>query len=202
MMRFLACLLLPGLLLIALPGCAAMKGGDSPVTLRLSPRFAPAAPVAAPSFTVAPVQARGLIGGQRYAYVDALAPGEIRQAATLFWEEAPANMLARALVAGLRSRFASVTGPDLALAADRRVVATLDRFEEVSDAGAARATVAFDVTMVAQGKPVWAGRYCAVQPIAGAAGTVRAAAFQSAVEQAVAAFVQDAVSGKVSAAAC
>ncbi len=61
-------------------------------------------------------------------------------------------MLARALVAGLRTRFAAVTGPDLSLAADRRVVATLDRFEEVTGAGTAQAVVAFDVTQVAQGK--------------------------------------------------
>ncbi|MGE1095319.1 hypothetical protein, partial [Pseudomonas zeae] len=80
-----------------------------------------------------------------YAYVDAATPGEIRQAATLFWEEPPTTMLARALVAGLRTRFAAVTGPDLSLAADHRVVATLDRFEEVTGAGIAQAVVAFDV---------------------------------------------------------
>jgi hypothetical protein len=194
------------LLLLALPGCAALKGGDAPVTMRVSPRFTPGpilpAPTLAPTFAVAPVQARGLSGGLRYAYVDAATPGEIRQAATLFWEEPPATMLARALVAGLRTRFAAVTGPDLSLAADRRVVATLDRFEEVTRAGAAQAVVAFDVTQVAQGKAVWAGRYCAKQSIASAAGTARAAAFQGAIEQAVVAFVEDAVSGKVSAAPC
>jgi ABC-type uncharacterized transport system auxiliary subunit len=190
------------LLLLALPGCAALKGGDAPVTMRLSPRFTVGPILPAPSLAVAPVQARGLSGGLRYAYVDAATPGEIRQAATLFWEEPPATMLARALVAGLRTRFAAVTGPDLSLAADRRVVATLDRFEEVTSAGAAQAVVAFDVTQVTQGKAVWAGRYCATQPIASAAGTARAAAFQGAIEQAIAAFVEDAVSGKVSAAPC
>lgn len=190
------------ILLLALAGCAALKGGDAPVTLRLSPRFAATAPAAAPSFVVAPVQAHGLIAGQRYAYVAAAAPGEIRQAATYFWEEPPADSLTRALVAGLRSRFASVTGPGLPLAADRRVVAALDRFEEVGDAGTARAVVAFDVTQLAQGKAMGAGRYCASVPIAAAAGTVRAAAFQQAIEQAVAAFVQDVAAGMVSAAAC
>lgn len=190
------------LLLLTLPGCAALKGGDAPVTMRVSPRFTPGPVQPAPSLAVAPVQARGLSGGLRYAYVDAATPGEIRQAATLFWEEPPATMLARALVAGLRTRFAAVTGPDLSLAADRRVVATLDRFEEVTSAGAAQAVVAFDVTQVAQGKAVWAGRYCATQPIVAAAGTTRAAAFQGAIERAVAAFVEDAVSGKVSTAPC
>ncbi|MDT7536040.1 ABC-type transport auxiliary lipoprotein family protein [Sphingobium sp. SA2] len=190
------------LLLLMLPACAALKGGDAPVTMRVSPRFAPGPVQPTPTLAVAPVQARGLSGGLRYAYVDAATPGEIRQASTLFWEEPPATMLARALVAGLRTRFAAVTGPDLSLAADRRVVATLDRFEEVTSAGVAQAVVAFDVTQVAQGKAVWTGRYCATQPIAAAAGTVRAAAFQGAIEQAVAAFVEDAVSGKVTAAPC
>lgn len=195
------------LLLCALPACAALKPGDAPVTMRLSPQFAsptfaPGQPVAAPSFTVAAVQARGLSGGMRYAYVDAAAPGEIHQAATYFWEEPPADSLARALVAGLRTRFATVTGPALALSADRRVVATLDRFEELSAAGGAQAVVAFDVTQVAQGKAIWAGRYCATRPIASAAGTVRAAAFQGAIEQAVAAFVQDVAAGTVTAASC
>lgn len=190
------------LLLCALPACAALKPGDAPVTMRLSPTFAPGKPIAVPSFTVAAVQARGLSGGMRYAYVDATAPGEIHQAATYFWEEPPADSLARALVAGLRTRFATVTGPALPLAADRRVVATLDRFEEVSAVSGAQAIVAFDVTQVAQGKAIWAGRYCAARPIASAAGTVRAAAFQGAIEQAVAAFVQDVASGTVTAASC
>ena len=190
------------LLLLTLPACAALKGGDAPITMRVSPRFTPGPVQAAPTLAVAPVQARGLSGGLRYAYVDVATPGEIHQAATLFWEEPPATMLARALVAGLRTRFAAVTGPDLSLAADRRVVATLDRFEEVTSAGSAQTVVAFDVTQVAQGKVVWTGRYCATQPIAAAAGTARAAAFQGAIEQAVAAFVEDAVSGKVTAASC
>lgn len=190
------------MVLAVLSACAALKGGDTPVTMRLSPAFAPGQPVASPSFTVAPVQARGLSGGLRYAYVDAAAPGEIRQAATYFWEEPPADSLARALVAGLRTRFATVTGPSLPLAADRRVVATLDRFEEVSAPTGAQAVIAFDVTQVAQGKAIWAGRYCATRPIASAAGTARAAAFQGVIEQAVAAFVQDVAIGAVTAASC
>lgn len=188
--------------LCALSACAALKPGDAPVTMRLSPQFAPGKTIATPGFTVAPVHARGLSGGMRYAYVNAVTPGEIHQAATYFWEEPPTDSLARALVAGLRSRFATVTGPALPLAADRRVVATLDRFEELSAASGSRAVVAFDVTQVAQGKALWAGRYCATRPIASAAGTVRAAAFQDAIEQAVAAFVQDVASGTVTAASC
>lgn len=192
-------------LLLALTGCAALKSGDRPVILRLSPQFAATVairPASAPSFAVAPVQARGLTGALRYAYVDAAAPGEIRQAATLFWEEPAPAVLARALVAGLRTRFAMVSGSDLALSADRRIVTVLDRFEEEAAGGQARAIVAFDVTQVAQGKAIWSGRYCATRPIATASGSARAAAFREAIEQAVAALVQDAVTGAATAASC
>lgn len=193
------------MLLLTLAGCAALKGGDRPVILRLSPHFAttsPVRPAAAPSFAVAPVQARGLTGALRYAYVDAAAPGEIRQAATLFWEEPPPAVLARALVAGLRTRFATVAGPDLALAADRRIVTVLDRFEEEAAGGQARAVVAFDVTQVTQGKAIWSGRYCATRPIVSASGSMRATAFREAMEQAVSDFAQDIATGSVTAVSC
>lgn len=188
---------------VALPlaGCAALKAGDSPVVMRLSPAFAVGQRTAHPSIAVAPVQARGLAGATRYAYVDAAAPGEIRQAASYFWEEAPATLLERALVAGLRTRFMAVSGPQLSLVADRRLVATLDRFEEVTGEQA-RAVVAFDATLLAQGKALWAGRACGMAPVTGPNGTSRARAFTAAMEQAVGALVQDVAVGTVSAAAC
>ncbi len=189
------------MLALALAGCAALKAGDSPTVMRLSPRFAAGQRAATPSIAVAPVQARGLAGATRYAYVEAAAPGEIRQAASYFWEEAPGTVLERALVAGLRTRFATVNGPQLSIAADRRLVATIDRFEEVTGAEA-RAVVAFDATMVAQGKAVWAGRACGSVPVSGADGTSRASAFTAAIEQAVGALVQDVAAGTVSAAPC
>lgn len=55
------------LLLLTLPACAALKGGDAPVTMRVSPRFAVGPLQPAPTLAVAPVQARGLSGGARYA---------------------------------------------------------------------------------------------------------------------------------------
>lgn len=190
------------LFLGALSACAAVKGGDKPVTMRLSPRFAAGTPVADPSFAVTPVQARGVTGALRYAYVDAAAPREIRQAATLFWEEPPTSVMARALVSALRSRYAQVAGPDIAISADRRIVAVIDRFEEEQTGGQVRAVVAFDVTQVSGGKAVAAGRYCATSPVTSAAGTMRAQAFETAIEQAVATFVQDVASGSVTAAGC
>lgn len=190
------------MMMAALSACAAVKGADKPVTMRLSPTFAAGTPLPAPSFAVAPVQARGLTGALRYAYVDAAAPREIHQAATLFWEEPPTSVLARALVSALRARYAQVAGPDIALSADRRVVAVIDRFEEEQAGGQVRAIVAFDVTQVSGGKAIAAGRYCATSPVVSAAGTRRAEAFEAAIERAVAAFVGDAASGRVTAAAC
>jgi ABC-type uncharacterized transport system auxiliary subunit len=191
------------MVMLALPlaGCAALKAGDSPTVMRLSPTFAAGQQLATPSIAVAPVQARGLAGATRYAYVDAAAAGEIRQAASYFWEEAPATVLERALVAGLRTRFTAVNGPQLSVVADRRLVATLDRFEEVTGVEA-RAVVAFDATLVAQGKAIWAGRACGTAPVGGADGTSRARAFTAAMEQAVGALVQDVAAGSVTAAAC
>ncbi|MET0372057.1 MAG: ABC-type transport auxiliary lipoprotein family protein [Sphingobium sp.] len=188
--------------LFTLSGCAAVKGADKPVTMRLSPAFAAGKPTASPTFSVAPVQARGVTGGLRYAYVDAAAPREIRQAATLFWEEPPPTVIARAIVAGLRTRYAQVAGPELALSADRRVVAVIDRFEEEVSGVDTRATVAFDVTQVSGGKAIWAGRYCVTRPIGAAAGSIRAEAFEAAIEAAVAALVQDIATGSVTAADC
>lgn len=174
-----------------------MKGAEEQVTMRLSPVFSAVATDARLSpigYSVAPVLARGVTSGVRYTYVSSAAPGEIRQAATYFWEEAPPRILERALVAGLRTRFASVSGPDVSVPQERRITATLERFEESDSGGAARAVVAFSATSVSGGKAVSSGRYCGSAPIAGAAGSDRARAFETAIVSAVDGLVQD-VSG-------
>ena len=75
-------------ILTALGGCAVVGKPETPTTMRLSPSFAePASARAATSLSVAAVQARGLTADRRYIYVDRAAPAELRQAATLFWEE-------------------------------------------------------------------------------------------------------------------
>lgn len=180
----------------ALAACAAVKGADTPVTMRLSPSFAPASALVAGSIAVAPVQARGVTAAARYAYVDAAAPGEIRQAKTFFWEEAPPRLVERALVAGLRSRFATVSGPEVNVPAERRVVAVLDRFEELSAGADSRAVVAFDANMVSSGRIERTGRYCGSAPITGAGATDRARAFEAAVQTAVSALVAEATGGQ------
>lgn len=175
-----------------LASCAALKKPDAPITMRLSPSFAEASlPLLPGSVSVAPVQARGVTAALRYAYVDTAAPGEIRQAATLFWEESPANVLERAIVSGLRQNFASVSGSDVALAADQRVVTRLQRFEEVSQVAQTRAVVAFDASVLKGGKIVRSGSYCAAAPIADAAPTTRAHAFDTAIVGAVQAMADD-----------
>lgn len=176
------------LLALALAGCAAVRGGDAPVTMRLNPGFAAGTP-AAGSIAIAPVLARGLAGDRRYTYVAAAAPGELRQAASLFWEEPPPRVLERALAEALRTRYAQVYPVATPLPADRRVVATLVRFEE-EDAGASpRAVVAFDASVTHAARIERTGRWCATAPIPDASGTTRARAFESALATAVAAFV-------------
>lgn len=180
----------PLLLFLALAGCAAVRGGEAPVTMRLGPGFAPGAP-ASGSIAVAPVLARGLAGDRRYTYVTAAAPGELRQAASLFWEEPPPRVLERALADALRTRYAQVYPVATPLPADRRVVATLIRFEE-EDAGAApRAMVVFDASVTHAGRIERTGRWCAAAPIADPSGTTRARAFETALATAVAAFVAE-----------
>lgn len=188
-------------LLMLLAGCAAVKPADKPVTLRLSPPVtASAAPVVDHAYAVAPVVTRGLAGSLRYTYVDAGAPAELRQAATLFWEEPPPRVLERALVAGLRTRFTRVTGPGLPGATQSRVLAELDRFEEVSAGGAARALVAFAVVL--SDRPKESGDYCASIAVGGSAPSARAAAFDAAMSTAVAHFVADLGAGHLTATAC
>ncbi len=187
--------------MLLLGGCAAVKPAEQPITLRLVPAAPPPLPSLLPAaLAVAPVQARGLAGALRYDYVDASAPAEIRQAKTLFWEEPPTRVVEHALVGALRSRFATVTGPELGQPSARRVVVELDRFEETGAGGAARATVAFAVSV--SGTNLLTGGYCASAPIDGASGTARARAFEAAIGAATIAFAQDMASGRLSTLGC
>jgi ABC-type uncharacterized transport system auxiliary subunit len=189
-------------LAVALSSCAAFKAAEQPVTLRLSPTIAVAAGPRSPeSVAVAPVRARGFTGHSRYAYVDPAEPAALREAQTLFWEEPPAQAVERALVDGLRMRFATVTGTGVSLRADRRVNVVLTRFEEESGPRA-RAVVAIEAMMLRGGTMLRAGTWCAAAPIGSPRPTDRARAFEAAMAAAVAAFVQagdgpagDAVSG-------
>ncbi|GGZ10117.1 ABC-type transport auxiliary lipoprotein family protein [Novosphingobium colocasiae] len=196
--------MLTGLAALALlSGCAMMGKADAPVTMRLAPAFAgDGAPVLAGSVTVSPVRAGGALAVQRYAYVDPARPAEINQAASLFWEEPPPRLIERALVSGLRGRYAVVTGPEAPVAADMRVIAILTHFEEVSAPGVAQARVGFEASVVAGGKVVRTGSYCANAPIAGSTATDRARGFEAAVEGAVGAFVQALAKGATSAPSC
>lgn len=182
------------LLTLLLAGCAAVRGGDAPVTMRVDPGFAAGTP-AAGSIAVAPVLARGLAGDRRYTYVAAAAPGELRQAARLFWEEPPPRLLERALAEALATRYAQVYATATPLPADRRVVATLIRFEEADAGAASRAVVAFDAVVTRGGRIERTGRWCATAPIADASGTTRARAFETALGAAVSAFVAERAGG-------
>ena len=80
-------------------------------------------------------------------------------------------------------------------AADRRVVATLIRFEEADAGAASRAVVAFDAVVTRGGRIERTGRWCATAPIADASGTTRARAFETALGAAVSAFVAERAGG-------
>jgi len=194
------------LALLVSSGCAATRKAEAPKVLRLSPTFAPAtAPAAAPSLSIAPVLAGGVASQRRYAYVDRAAPREVKQAASIFWDEPPARVLERALVDGLRTRFAVVTGAEMAATADQRLIVRLDRLEEQTGGGqGAAAAVAFDATAVATKtrSVTLTGRYCASTPIAGGAGSERAAAFERAVADAVTRLADDLRAGRARSGGC
>jgi ABC-type uncharacterized transport system auxiliary subunit len=190
---------------LAMSACAVTRKPDEPKVLRLAPAFAASANLAAGTYAVAPVAAGGMAGERRYTYVDRAAPGELKQAATLFWDEPPPRIVERALVAGLRTRFASVTGPDAALPADRRVSVRLERFEEQTSGGLdAAAVVALDATVIAatDRKVVLTGRYCGTAPIGGASSGERVHAFETALQLAVDGLGKDLAAGTARSAGC
>ena len=129
----------------------------------------------------------------------------VRQAASLFWEEPPPVVVERALVDGLRARFASVAGPQTLVQADERVTVRVERFEEVTGAGQpTQAVVAFEATTVGAGGDRF-GRtrlYCTAAPIASAEPSVRATAFETALSRDIEQLVQDLSTGANSAPSC
>ncbi len=179
---------------MAVAGCGVMGKADTPVTMRVAPVFAPAGKVDMRTVAVAAVDAEGDAAKARYTYVDPARPGEINQARSLFWEEPPPQAVERAIVAGLRTRFATVTGPDVSVPADIRVLTVLDRFEEVSGEPG-RAVVRFEATVIEHGKVTRAGKWCAATPFAGSAPSDRASAFSAALVTAATAFAQDIATG-------
>jgi ABC-type uncharacterized transport system auxiliary subunit len=187
------------LAVLTLSACAAVRPAESPKVMRVSPVFPTARTLAAGKLSIAPVQANGVASERRYAYVDAAAPSEVRQAATLFWDDPPPHMLEAALLSGLRARFASVTGPDVPAVGERRIIARLERFEEVTSVGgSASASIALEVTVLAGDNRdvVLAGRYCATSPISAAAPSARADAFNAALIDLVQALGDDLASGR------
>lgn len=172
-------------LVLLLSGCALTRAPESVNVLRVSPRFEAATTATGEVIAVAPVMARGVAAERRYAYVERSAPGEVKQAATLFWEEPPPRIAERALVDGLRALTGAAVGPEAAVAGERRLTARLERFEEVTGDGAAEAAVALDVTLLDEGQARLAGRYCGTAAMTGSSPTERARAFEAALAGAV-----------------
>ena len=188
------------------PGCTLMRPPENQTVLRLSVAFpAQADRSASPSLSIAPVEARGLTGDRRYAYIDRAAPNVVRQAETLFWEEPPSITVERAVVDGLRARFASVGEAKTLTRADQRLFVRLDRFEELTGLGEPpQAVVAFDVTTVGIADQTIAAtrRYCAATEIEGSDPSSRADAFASALHSAVDQLAQAVGGGAASAPSC
>ncbi len=178
---------------LLLGACAVVQKPDSVTVLRVSPRFETSASLGLP-IAVAPVMAQGAAADRRYAYVERAAPGEVRQAASLFWEEPPARIVQRAVVDGLSALAAPAVGPGTPVDASRRLTVQLERFEESAGEGA-EAVVVFEASLTQNRALVFSGRYCATAPIAGASPTDRARAFEAALSAAVVNLARDVKSG-------
>ncbi len=156
--------------LVALAGCSAVP---EPHNLRLDAPFAvaPALRSLDGDLQVESFTARGLLGDRRLAYVDADAPGELRQSATLFWEEPPADAAAIVTAAVLRAAHAApvVTGVASRGLAEYWLSARLDRFEYVRSrsGGSAVVDVEFTLTRAGDHRVLMVMSACAATPVAG-----------------------------------
>ncbi len=168
---------------LLLAACAVTKGPQTEVVMRVEPPVpARAAASGVGLIAFSPVTAHGTAAERRYAYVDSAAPSEVRQAATLFWEEPPPRLVERALGPGLSARLgAQVVAADQAPGAERRLTVQVDRFEEHAG-GAASALVAVNasVTSVNPRALLFEKRYCGSAGIPEASPSRRAAAFDAA----------------------
>ena len=179
---------------LVLAACAAVGKPQRETILRVDPAVpaSPASPLS-PRLALSPVTAEGAAAGRRYAYVDPSAPREVRQAASLFWEEPPSAIVERALSRGLAARLGTPVLPKVvAPGAGRRLIVDLARFEEESGSAAA-AVVAVDVVALDAGvaEPSLNRRYCGRQLVSGDAGSSRAAAFEAALGQVMDALAAD-----------
>lgn len=181
--------------LISSSGCGLTRKAAEESTLRVDvadPAVRPTGPRGGP-LALAPVLARGSAADRRYVYIDPASPRQVRQAATLFWEEPPPRLVERALNQGLSARLnAPVVAADQAPGAERRLSVRVDRFEEHSGPTAS-AVVELDAAVVdlKQRALGFAKTYCGRAPVSGAAPSDRARAFEVALGQVLDAMAAD-----------
>ena len=170
-------------ILAAANGCAAVRAPASETGLRVEPSPPPSGrPALDREIILSPLAATQSAGSRRYVYVEAAAPGEVRMAATLFWEAPPPVLVEQALQRGLSARLGERVSAGPASRADAgRLSVTLDRFEERSGP-AAEAFVSLRATLLdGRSRAVVLDRsYCGRSRIAGAAPSDRSIAFDAA----------------------
>ena len=136
------------------------------------------------SLQVLSFSARGLLNERRLVYSDAQTPGERRQSASFMWEEYPAQAATLVAVATLRAAHAApaVFSPDQPGVTDYALSVRLDRFELDQDN---TARVEIDATIIKNDshKMVFAGHYCARQPVAAGDSASIEVAFDAAYRQ-------------------
>jgi hypothetical protein len=118
---------------------------------------------------VEPFAARGLLRQHPMAYLDRAAPTDLRQAATIVWEEAPGGAAATYMTDWLRRYGIEAAAPTIPLVPTYTLRGLVQRFELVGNGKTGVATVALDLSLVRArtGAPWFSGSYCAAVPAAG-----------------------------------
>jgi len=152
--------------------------------------------VAAPlhgTLQVLPFGARGVLGERRLAYLDATAPDERKQSASVTWEEYPTQAAMIVAVETLRAAGVAdaVFAPDRPGLADYTLSARLDRFELADNA----AVVDLNVTVLSgeERKAFLMGHYCATVAVSTPGTAAVEAAFNEAYRQTMVKLADDLV---------
>lgn len=150
------------LLALFLAGCGTLPAERS---IRIdAPAPAAARPLADRNLSLRLLrfEARGALQERNLAYVEAETPTELRQAATIVWEEAPEVAAASFLSVALRQAGTNILEGNVAGLSGYSLSGTVQRFELVGSGGTGVATVALDlaVTDPKSATPWFNASYC------------------------------------------
>jgi ABC-type uncharacterized transport system auxiliary subunit len=150
--------------LFALAACGSLPAERS---IRIDPPAAATAQtLSGHALRLSRLEARGALQERNLAYVEPDAPTEVRQAASIVWEEPPESAAASFLAVALRGAGANVIAVGAAGTPPYTLSGIVQRFELVGSGGTGTAVVALDVTVtdVKSAQPWLNASYCSAVP--------------------------------------